>query len=273
MKRSFTTLGCPDWSFDRILKEAGRMGYTGVEIRGIDGVMRAEEIPLFFPENLEQTRAYIRAHGLELVGFGTSAAFHDAERAAAGLDEGKKAIDVCAAAGIPFIRVFGDQIPDAAAAAETVEAVGRAIAQLCAYAAGKGVDVLLEIHGDFNTVEAVSGVIRICGQYSSFGILWDVEHSDRAYGDGWRAFYDVIRPYVRHTHFKDHIRNADGTFTLCLPGEGHIPLLEIAAALRKDGYSGYYSLEWEKKWHPELPEPEEALAAYRVLMDRAEQAL
>ena len=50
MKRSFTTLGCPDWSFDRILKEAGRMGYTGVEIRGIDGVMRAEEIPLFFPE-------------------------------------------------------------------------------------------------------------------------------------------------------------------------------------------------------------------------------
>ena len=36
MKLSFTTLGCPDWSFAKILEEAQRIGYEGVEIRGID---------------------------------------------------------------------------------------------------------------------------------------------------------------------------------------------------------------------------------------------
>ncbi|RYG31354.1 MAG: sugar phosphate isomerase/epimerase, partial [Chitinophagaceae bacterium] len=28
------------------------------------------------------------------------------------------------------------------------------------------------------------------------------------------------------------------------------------------GYQGYYSFEWEKLWHPEIEEPEAALAQY-----------
>lgn len=37
---------------------------------------------------------------------------------------------------------------------------------------------------------------------------------------------------------------------LCLIGEGVIPIKEIVKTLESDGYSGYMSLEWEKKWHP-----------------------
>ena len=40
----------------------------------------------------------------------------------------------------------------------------------------------------------------------------------------------------------------------------------ITKALEKDGFDGYYSLEWEKKWHPELPDPDVALPVYRKLM-------
>ena len=102
--------------------------------------------------------------------------------------------------------------------------VSECIAEVCRYAEGKGVDVLLEVHGDFNTIETVGAVIEACKEHACFGILWDVEHSDRAYADNWEPFYQVIRPYVRHIHMKDHVRNADGTFTLCLPGEGDIPM-------------------------------------------------
>jgi len=31
------------------------------------------------------------------------------------------------------------------------------------------------------------------------------------------------------------------------------------AALREAGYTGYVSVEWEKKWHPEIADPEIAL--------------
>jgi len=35
----------------------------------------------------------------------------------------------------------------------------------------------------------------------------------------------------------------------------------MADYLDKQGYEGYFSLEWEKKWHPELPVIEDALDA------------
>jgi len=41
---------------------------------------------------------------------------------------------------------------------------------------------------------------------------------------------------------------------------------EMLRALASRGYQGYLSVEWEKKWHPEIPEPEVALPQHaRVL--------
>jgi len=34
------------------------------------------------------------------------------------------------------------------------------------------------------------------------------------------------------------------------------------AALAKTGYRGFYSFEWEKRWHAEIEEPEVAFAQY-----------
>jgi beta-glucosidase len=48
---------------------------------------------------------------------------------------------------------------------------------------------------------------------------------------------------------------------LTLPGEGDLPIREMVNYLNENGYDGYFSLEWEKKWHPELPVLEDALDA------------
>jgi sugar phosphate isomerase/epimerase len=64
-------------------------------------------------------------------------------------------------------------------------------------------------------------------------------------------------------HIKD-FSNSDGALTLI--GNGDIPIIPIVNQLLSDGYDGYFSLEWEKKWHPELPEIESALARYRALL-------
>ncbi|MDR1637340.1 MAG: hypothetical protein LBR93_08375, partial [Treponema sp.] len=103
MKLSFTTLGCPDWSFARILEEAQKMGYSGIEIRGLEDKMLAEEIVQFFPENREATLAALKAHNLEMVGFGSSVRFDDVEKFDSMAAEGKRAIDVCQFMGIPAV--------------------------------------------------------------------------------------------------------------------------------------------------------------------------
>jgi sugar phosphate isomerase/epimerase len=38
-----------------------------------------------------------------------------------------------------------------------------------------------------------------------------------------------------------------------------VPVRRILALLQEAGYNGYVSVEWEKKWHPDLAEPEVAI--------------
>lgn len=263
MKLAFTTLGCPDWSFDKILKQAAAMGYNGIEIRGLEGEMLAERIKQFQPGVQQDTRRALRRAGLKMCGFGTSVSFHDPDKTGEMLSQGRAAIDVCHAMGIPAIRVFGDRIGDQDEG-EVIARVVRGIQALCDYADGSCVQVLLEVHGEFNTLERVYGVASAV-ERGNFGVLWDVEHSDKIYGDDFMRFYQPLKSFIKHTHFKDHKR-AGGEFRLCRLGEGDIPLAKIARQLLSDGYDGWFSLEWEKKWHPELPDAQEAYPDFIRLM-------
>jgi sugar phosphate isomerase/epimerase len=274
MKLSFTTLGCPDWSFSKILDEAQRMGYSGIEIRGLEDKMLAEEIVQFFPENREATLAALKARGLELVGFGSSVQFHEAGKFESMAAEGKRAIDVCQFMGIPALRIFGNLIPPDEEEAAVIARVARGAAILAEYGETRGVMVLLETHGDFNTLERIKGVFDLV-KSRNLRLLWDIAHTDFTYGDNFLEFYRPLKDFIVHTHFKDHIRGTagdEGTYKLCRIGEGEIPIKAVVRQLLADGYDGYFSLEWEKKWHPELPGAEIAFPDFVRLMGGIERS-
>ena len=268
MKISFTTLACPDWSFEKILDEAEKLGYQGIEIRGIADEMRADRIPEFAASNAEATKKLFAEKGLAIAGFGSSVKFHDEAEYADAIEEGKLAVDVCVRMGIPGLRVFGDSVAAASNDDEKDAIINRicdGLRTLCEYARGKGVDIWQEVHGDFNTIENIEPIINGVKDCPEFGALWDIGNSDESYGDNWRDFYAVIKPLVRHVHVKDHKRTPDNkieNFTFCIPGEGHVPVADIVETLRQDGYDGWYSFEWEKKWHPEIAAPEIVLPGY-----------
>ena len=58
--------------------------------------------------------------------------------------------------------------------------------------------------------------------------------------------------------------NGNPQYTLL--GRGRVPIFEAIDVLAKANYKGYYSFEWEKLWHPEIAEPEVALADYPKAM-------
>lgn len=268
-KLCFSTLGCAGLC----LAESARLGKThgmsGIELRGIAGETDARKIPDLAAEHAADSRALLDEVGIVPVVLGTSCKFHDPGKRRAALDEGVASAKAAAGLGIPFIRVFGnDAKPDAATATRSViEGIG----ELCA-AAGD-VIVLLEVHGDFNRSEALMPVIGALdrGGVRNFGLIWDVAHSDRAYGSEWQRFYNDIAPWVRHVHIKDHVRIAAGSgtrsFRLTMPGDGEIPIRDIVRRLALDSYSGYFSLEWERMWHPELPPIEDALPRFVEIMN------
>ena len=259
MKLAFSTLGCPDWGWAQILKNAKEMGFDGIEIRGLEGEMRPERMARFLPGRQQDTLRELKARGLVLTDIGTSAMFHDPDKLSDALDEGRAAIDVCARMGIPFIRVFGDRVPDPAHEADTVRQVVGGIQALCDYAEGTGVGVLIEAHGEFNVASRLAAVLESVGR-DSFGILWDIGNSDDDCGDEFERFYEPFRPYIRHIHVKDQLR--DEKHTLTHIGKGQIPIGPIVRRLRDDGFDGFLSLEWEKKWNPWLDEPEVAFPEY-----------
>ena len=45
-------------------------------------------------------------------------------------------------------------------------------------------------------------------------------------------------------------------------GGGEFPADECMRLLEQSGYEGWYSLEWEKMWHPELADPFIALPLF-----------
>jgi sugar phosphate isomerase/epimerase len=79
--------------------------------------------------------------------------------------------------------------------------------------------------------------------------------------------HKALKRYIRHVHLKD-MTTMDGKQRYVLLGRGDAPVFDAIGLLDKSGYAGYYSFEWEKLWHPEIEEPEVALADYAQVMKR-----
>ena len=252
MKLCFSTLGCHDYSLDEIIALAKKYSRDALEIRGIGGVMDNFAIPEFSAEEAASTKRRLAEAGISILSLGTSCAFHDIEKRCAMIESAKGQILIAERMGVPCIRVFGNNLTEDREACFV--RVGTALAELADFAAAHGVTVLLEIHGDYNSIETVAPLLKIVGDRPGFGIIWDIAHSDGVYGAEWPEFYEFIRPYMRHVHLKDH---KEGTLTL--PGDGNLPIRQVYDRLTADGYDGYFSLEWERKWHPEIGDIEPAL--------------
>ena len=260
MKICFSTLGCVEYSLAQVVALAKKFSAEGLEIRGLDGQMNNGKIACLQPEKATETKRILSENGIKPTVLGTSCMFHNAEKYDAAIPEGKECILSAQRLEIPYIRVFGNDLTEPHDAC--ISRVCQGIASLCRFAADKQVTVLLEVHGGFNTVESLSPVLERLQTYPNFGLIWDIAHSHRVYGTNWLPFYSKIRPFIRHVHVKD-LSDANGKLTL--PGDGDIPILPILKRLTKDGFDGYFSLEWERKWHPELPSIESALAAMQRL--------
>jgi hypothetical protein len=50
-----------------------------------------------------------------------------------------------------------------------------------------------------------------------------------------------------------------------LTGTGEVPVRRQVEVLAQSGYRGLYSFEWEKRWHPEIEEPEIAIAQFATV--------
>ena len=127
-----------------------------------------------------------------------------------------------------------------------------------------GVTVALETHDAFASAALVADLLQRV-ESPSFAALWDLHHPYRV-GESPEDVVHGLGSRIRLVHLKDARRRGDD-WQLVPLGEGEVPVRESLAALDAAGYDGWLTVEWEKRWHPELAEPEIALP--RELEDKA----
>lgn len=265
---AFSTIACPDWTLKQAIDFAALHDYQGLEIRGIKRQMNLPDAVEFnSPDNMESTMATMKEKGLKFVNLGASAAFHMPEGPVRDdhMKEAKSFIDLAQQINCPFVRVFPNEFPKDQDRNKTIEYVANGLRTLGEYAKERNVTVLMETHGDFSHSDDVLKTMKMA-DHPNVALVWDISNMWTETKEPPAVVYKKLKKYIRHTHIKDAKFLAGDKLQYVFLGQGDVPVFEAINILSKGGYKGYYSFEWEKLWHPEIAEPELALADYERVM-------
>ena len=266
MKLAFSTLACPRWSTEEIVENAVRLGYDGIELRLLDGEVID---PVKDAAKVKQAVTLSRARGIDVCTFDTSCSFNhsDAEERTIQVASLRNWISLAQEEQVPLLRVFGGAgTPGAASLSIENEWVAESLRQVAAEAEQAQVTVVLETHDGFASAKRTAEVLQAVSS-AHIAALWDSHHPYRV-GESVQEVISLLNGHIAHVHVKDARRVAPGSndWQLVLLGEGEVPVHQQLQALQQHGYAGYVSVEWEKKWHPEIPEPEVALPQHIALL-------
>ena len=270
MHLAVTTLGCPSWPVARVFDEAARLGFEGVELRCLRGGLIGPELPA---EDRAEIRRCSRDAGLPVVALGASSAFSDPDPAVRAAQEAdlRGMLELAHDLEAPLVRAYGGGLPGpvrqdrdrsyggelpADRRAEAIRYIAASFDRVAPRAEELGITIVVETHDGLSSAHVAAEVLRLV-RSPRVQALWDVLHPTRM-GESPAEVWATLGPWVRHVHFKDARRGPDGRWRAALLGEGEVPLQECLRVLRAAGYRGWLTLEWEKYWEPDIPEPEVA---------------
>ncbi len=251
MKISFSTLGCPGWSWEDMLSTAKDIGFDGIEIRGIGNELYAPKVKHFSNDNIELTKKKLTKIGLEIPCLTSACFLFDKANIDKHIKEGIDYIELAQKLGVPYVRVLGDAQPQSSEI--DIDFVAENLKKLATEAKGKGVKLLIETNGVFADSKVMKALLDTVNS-DSVGVLWDVHHPVRFFNESLEYTYSNLKEYICFVHIKDSTV-VDGTIKYKMTGYGDIPVKAAVELLKENGYKGYVSLEWVKRWCLDLEEP------------------
>jgi len=246
MKLAFSTLGCPDFDWIDICVMAKDFGFTGIEMRGLG---EANLTKPFLPENLDKTIAQLKRLHLDIPCLSSSCPLKYADRAEETQTELKAYIDLASALSSSFIRVLGDEFARVDTPVDD-ELVLASLRALVPYAEEKGVTLLVETNGVYTDTARLRDLLVRVGS-DNVGALWDIHHPFRFRGETPAQTVEHLGAFIKYTHIKDSVMEGDKVHYKMM-GEGDLPIAKAMSALRSINYEGFVTLEWLKKYAPEL---------------------
>lgn len=238
-----------------ICNEAKRIGYEGIEF--IDLSLDVQKTG-----SLEELAENIRAHcekiGLEIVAYTVGADFLN--RGPEEVDRIKRQVDIAELLGAKVLRHDATwSLPEGVTWREAIEKIKAPIREVATYAQDKGIRTCTENHGyilqDSGRVEELIRAV----DHPNYGWLIDIGNFLCVDEPALHAV-PLAAPYAVHVHAKDFLYRpaweknpGKGWFDTrngshlrgTVAGHGVVPIAWCLDTLRKSGYVGWVSYEFE----------------------------
>jgi sugar phosphate isomerase/epimerase len=264
MKLAFTTLGCPAWSLKHIAEFAGANGFEGVELRtSPDGNHLHDEARV---DEAKWVRELFTGQGTSVFSLMAYTRFGSTDKKDLVANQKRlmHVLDLAQAAGAGFVRTFAGSFGGEKEREQAIADAAEYIAPCAAKAREIGVKLGVETHDDWCDASNIRALQDAVG--GGLGAVWDFANAVNATGKGAQEQFDDLGDTILYCHVKDTVTGDDGKHKYVPVGDGEMPVRDVAEILAKNDLDLYLSFEHEKKWHPELPEPEEAFPAYAEFM-------
>ncbi len=265
MKLTFMTLGCPGWDLDTICARGREYGFDGVDFRGYLQTIDITTLPEF-TYDVATTRRKLADAGLAVSAISSSITVCVAEKVDANLEEARRTIAVARELGAANVRIFGGGAPSASA--RDLAKIGRdCIEYILSLDGAQDLHWLFETHDRWGDAAGIRLLLDAIPN-PAFGALWDIGNTCFAGTETPEETLQALRGRIGYTHIKDavydpsHPLAMENGWRYVTPGTGQFPLAEMIAKLKATGYDGWLQFEHEKRWIPNLPEPEVAFPAF-----------
>ena len=255
------TMGTPGRSIEASVDVFADIGLEGIEIVCREGTPFTTEIADSEAARLAEYAASKGVPVTTITPYASDINSEDADVARAQIEELKRAIDLAALMGGKFARAYGGRAVEPEAYEAALQRSADALKEAGAYAAGKGVTVLIENHTGTvtRTGEATARLVERVGQ-ASVRALYDPANVMHDTDEDWVVTFDVQKDIVAYVHVKDYLLR-EGKRHACNVGDGVVPWRAILGRLVEAGYDGCLCFEYEKKWYPEdLTDAEDGMA-------------
>ncbi len=243
----------------KICDIAKEIGFDGIEFIGLnnkDWGIFGDEI-----ETARALRAYCDKLGLDIPAY-TVGADLLADDIDSEMEKLKHSVDVCEALGAPVMRhdvTYKLRKIPLYTYEDAIAEMAPRIREITEYAEKKGIRTCSENHGFvFQAPERVEQLIRAVG-HKNYGWLCDMGNFLCADCDPVRSV-GIAAPYTFHAHAKDFlfkpgeeerpagfglITSGGNYIRGTILGHGIVPVRRCVSILKKAGYNGYLSLEFE----------------------------
>ena len=265
MKVSFSTLACPDLSWDEITSMAADLGFDGIEIRGLGNDIFAVHAQPFTDKELPATIEKLQSMLIEIPCFSTNCCLKFAEKKEENIAEITEYIKLASKVGTPYIRILADLSAAPNGDVDDDVVIGQ-LKELIPVAEAHGVTMLVETNGVYSDTARLRQLLEHTAS-DHVAALWDFHHPARFAGESAEQTITNLGAFIKYVHIKDSVME-NGEVKYRLMGEGDLAIDEMMLALRSINYEGFVSLEWVKRWAGDLEDAGIVIPHYANYMSK-----